>query len=71
MDNSSISHAASTYGVEITSDITFDEANHVWKFKGVNYKNAESTQRDYVAFREDGYSGIRIRQVRQRIAVGL
>lgn len=64
-----IQHAASSYGVHVASEINFDDAQQVWKFKGVNYKNAESTQRDYVAFREDGYSGIRIRQVRQRVAV--
>ena len=69
MNPSDIQHAASTYGVHVDSDITFDEANHVWKFKGVNYKHAETTARDYVAYKEDGYSGIRIRQVRQRTAV--
>ena len=69
MNPSDIQHAASTYGVQITTDITFDEANHVWMFKGVNYKYAEATARDYIAHKEDGYSGIRIRQVRQRTAV--
>jgi hypothetical protein len=69
MNDSDLIHAASTYGVEITSDITLDSEQNVWKFKGVNYKEAESTPKDYIAYREDGYSGIRIRQVRPRTVI--
>jgi len=61
-----IKHACSTYGIEIASEVTHDQEGNVWKFKGVNYKEADSVARNYMAFREEGYPGIRIRQTRQR-----
>jgi hypothetical protein len=61
-----IEHACSTYGVKITSEIDFDSDAQTWRFQGVNYKEAESQARDYIACREEGYAGIRIRQIRQR-----
>jgi hypothetical protein len=66
MTSSDIQHAAATHGVEIVSEVDYDEKQNIWKFQGVNYKNAETTAREYAAFREEGYGGIRIRQIRQR-----
>jgi len=61
-----IEHTASTYGISISSDIECDEGAQQWFFKGVDYKNAESKIKDYVAYREEGLPGIRIRQIRKR-----
>ena len=61
-----IEHTCSTYGVGVVSDITYLPESQQWAFLGVNYKEAESKPRNYVAFREEGYPGIRIRQVRHR-----
>jgi hypothetical protein len=66
MTPSDIQHAAATHGVQIVSEVDYDETRSIWKFQGVNYKYAETTAREYAAFREEGYSGIRIRQIRQR-----
>lgn len=61
-----IEHTASTHGISIVSDVDYSEETRQWSFKGVNYKKAESKARDYIVFKEDGFPGLRLRQVRKR-----
>jgi len=61
-----IEHTASTYGISITSDVDYNEETKQWSFKGVDYKNAGSQSKDYVVYREEGFPGLRLRQIRKR-----
>ena len=61
-----IIHTCSEYGVSVTSDITYNSEKQIWFFKGVDYRQASSLPRDYIAYREDNTPGIRIRQIRTR-----